>query len=670
VQGAAIEKIDLTLESVNKWIVKGGQALASFYLEGQGLFVRDTLARNGVEVPSRTSTNRAFHALIDYVRFLRENGLERTGDEQQVLAILREICCHYLGALESDSEGVRNSADNSINMFTDGQLLLSVALASTLREVLDLRFEPSSIDTIQRIALEIAAEREKQLLLWNGGKIDPDDEVHDFVTLHLVRGIDTLRGNVGDPNMSRGVAERVERDVLRQLGFSFAGVSSRYDPAELAFSVALLARYEVPNAQQLIESAIRSTVESQGSNGTWPAARMVSYGTRGLLHVTSYEVALTLANLLMRDLLVDDGRLAPQILGALDKSFEFVCTTFAYAGSRKGWANDHARWTGHVESWVTAIVLMFLLRYRDVLTELRQKEVLKHYRSVTENYEGSLPVWPDLLPLVRIQTELSWKALENISDPTDQGELSDSLRRKILNPINSDWTRRPYSISLVLAGPPGSRKTSLVRSIARVLQWPLIILSPPQFLSAGLEGFEATSEKIFQDLLRLRRVIVLFDECEDFFRLRTAEQRVESRTVGAFITSGMLPRLQSLRDKRWVIFVLATNSQIGELDKAVVRQGRFDFAYYLSYPGLFAQKRYIESRLGKSDLSKQFNRALDQFSQAHPKNKPAPVISFSLLDLLIKKIDHANSSTEEDQILSKISEIVGQDEPEDLLART
>jgi SpoVK/Ycf46/Vps4 family AAA+-type ATPase len=101
------------------------------------------------------------------------------------------------------------------------------------------------------------------------------------------------------------------------------------------------------------------------------------------------------------------------------------------------------------------------------------------------------------------------------------------------------------------------------------------VLSPPDFLhNGGIEGFEALADSVFDDLLRLRRVVVLFDESEGFFKTRKSNEPLESRTTGAFITSGMLPRLQALHDNRWIVFVLATNSPLDELDEAVRRPGR------------------------------------------------------------------------------------------------
>ncbi len=152
-------------------------------------------------------------------------------------------------------------------------------------------------------------------------------------------------------------------------------------------------------------------------------------------------------------------------------------------------------------------------------------------------------------------------------------------------------------------------------------------------LKGGLETLECSKTEIFEDLLRLRRVVVLFDEMEDFVRARASKQRTESRTEGAFITSGMLVPLQELREKSWVLFFLGTNLELRSLDDAVTRLGRFDFAERIDYPTVSAQISYINTRLKRPGISEIVTSSLTDYGKELSKKYKANV-TFSHLDEL------------------------------------
>jgi SpoVK/Ycf46/Vps4 family AAA+-type ATPase len=166
--------------------------------------------------------------------------------------------------------------------------------------------------------------------------------------------------------------------------------------------------------------------------------------------------------------------------------------------------------------------------------------------------------------------------------------------------------------------------------MARCLGWPLLSISPAHLLVDGIDGLEARAEAIFDDLLRLKRVVVLFDECEEFFRRRLTVGSPENRTQGAFITAGMLPRLQDLRQRNWTVFVIATNTELEELDPAVIRRGRLDKKQRLGHPTLAAQADYLvevlergrdeSAHLGRSERSA-VRSALVRYDEEHLRER-------------------------------------------------
>jgi len=292
-----------------------------------------------------------------------------------------------------------------------------------------------------------------------------------------------------------------------------------------------------------------------------------------------------------------------------------------------------------------------------VLQNVGQQLILARYGVSAPKRHDEID-WPDLdLAFPPSPVDVALQQIESqlgqYTDPSEGRQLTQALREKVLRPVVEKPGRRPDKASLIFYGPPGSRKTSLVKQMGRALGWPVVVLSPPDFLGeSGLDGFEGSAARIFKDLMRLRRVVILFDECEDFFKPRrrssgqpddkkgqSQSERPEARTIGAFLTAGMLPRLQRLRDNRWVIFVLATNiEELDELDEAVRRPGRFDFADELRHPKLSAQQRYMTEHRRADELApdgvKRFQDALAAYCPDQNSEMPFAVIDYVVAGVL------------------------------------
>ena len=130
---------------------------------------------------------------------------------------------------------------------------------------------------------------------------------------------------------------------------------------------------------------------------------------------------------------------------------------------------------------------------------------------------------------------------------------------------------------------------------------------------------EAQASTVFRRLNYLTQCVIFFDEFEEFFRDRKEENdgkrkkdqennntllsakvnelrkfghngaegrhgfSPHDRTIAAFTTSAMLPRLQELHDAGRSLIILATN-HFEKLDEAIVRAGRFDFKEEINHP--------------------------------------------------------------------------------------
>jgi hypothetical protein len=331
-------------------------------------------------------------------------------------------------------------------------------------------------------------------------------------------------------------------------------------------------------------------------------------GDKQLIYIPSLELAGIVANLAISDLSEGTAHLAPVAQPILLQSMSFLESGYSEAELSSGlpsagWTNDQARQPDVVESWSTALALQIVLRTRRIVRRMEQFRILQTYRVKNpERPRKEWLRWPDLagpIALVRSHEEeeqRARKSLRRISDPSSSGAVSRAVWTDIVRPALRDPFDRPQDVSsFLIYGPPGTRKSSLVGAVANALDWHLVTLAPPDFLRDGIAGFEARAEQIFADLLRLRRVVAFFDECEELFRRRTVVNSPEHRTQSDFITSGMLPRLQDLSQSRWIVFAIATNTELDEIDPAVVRFGRVDAQQRIGHPDVGAQIRYLKT---------------------------------------------------------------------------
>jgi ATPase family associated with various cellular activities (AAA) len=660
------EALDARVVEINRWIDKAGEALQTFFIEDSGGFRRSTLGR---EDGSATSTCRSLHAMVDLRRVLLERGGEITELDKR-LTIVADKWIVPLSEPSSLNE-LRERSGNGQNAFTDAQLLTIASLAPGLAPLLPDSKLASVVGRIPTSTRSLSYQLSQRLVAEGGGSIEPAEgghSVHDFITMHAVRGVDARRDAFGleqqawDPSLADAIHER----ALGQLGFHSADVLSQYDPAELLFGVALLRRFGTANCEEVTRHAVEIIADSQTDDGAWPSSRIVSYEATRLLHVASYEVALTMATVAYRDVVTagpSDEALLLAAVQCLEKSMHLVRSSYLEKDGYAGWANDRTRWHNLIEGWATAIVLLFLIRYRDVLLAIQQRKILHRYRASQPN--PCALHWPELDWAMRLPGKPDTGPLQptSYSDPTD-GEIVRELTERVLGPVALHAAQQPSDSGafLLLYGKPGTRKTSLIKRLADSLAWPVVTLSPPNFLSdGGLEGFEAAADRIFRDLMRLRRCVVLFDECEDFFKPRDSprpddgpiDERPESRTIGAFLTAGMLPRLQDLRDRRWVIFALATNSGLEDLDSAVIRPGRFDIAQEIDHPTLAAQLTYVKEyrqplTAGQRRSLRAALRALAQAS-----NDPMP---FAVIDEVARELRAARLGEDPDSVLAALRE--------------
>ena len=246
----------------------------------------------------------------------------------------------------------------------------------------------------------------------------------------------------------------------------------------------------------------------------------------------------------------------------------------------KGWNSGGQIETlekGQPESWATAVVHMFLSELTTVLSGRIQQQVLRKYKARLPKAVTATPTALDGLLDIDV-------LLRN-----RERRLSSILRTLIIEPYRSQSETKlrrkaiKEPLSALLFGPPGTSKTEIARAVAADVRWPLIELTPSEFVKGSLANVYLQADAIFDDLMDLSAVVVFFDEMDALVQTREGEVQLDIESQ--FLTTTMLPKLTRLHDQARVIFLMATNYQ-ERFDAAIKRAGRFDLLLCMGPPRL------------------------------------------------------------------------------------
>jgi hypothetical protein len=442
------------------------------------------------------------------------------------------------------------------------------------------------------------------------------DDVHPFVKEHALRAALACRElSPGRENekyiaaLRASLALATERLLTRHI----SGLITPGESVVLVFCGAALSTSRNRSDDRLALAALCAAASAQDASGSWPLGRVVR-DEPSRLEISTYEVAWAMTDALTRLLDGPLGRTThavraqeiDSIVAAIGRATAFSQRSMLELDdSQRGWATDHPYQEARIESWTSAIVLQFALAGEKLRDRLRNAEVLGSF-SATYPDDASWPSW------------LRWKKLAITGEPDSAHPIYGYLERHVIEPIEASPQRLPSgegeTASVLLFGPPGTSKTTLVKAVADRLGWPIVSLSPGTFIEQGLEAIEASAKSVFARLLELRRVIVIFDECDELFRDRSPVGATEqTRNISAFVTASMLPKLQDLHDSGKVLFFICTN-HADMMDKAVLRGGRIDHRLGVGPPDAEARRAIIAGFRSELQDARYLDDALEQLS--------------------------------------------------------
>jgi ATP-dependent metalloprotease FtsH len=152
---------------------------------------------------------------------------------------------------------------------------------------------------------------------------------------------------------------------------------------------------------------------------------------------------------------------------------------------------------------------------------------------------------------------------------------------------------------ILLYGPPGTGKTLLAKALAGEAGVPFISVSGSDFDEMFVGVGQKRMKKLFKDARLLSPCIIFIDEIDgiggrDKFRFH------ENATLNQ-----LLVELDGFTNSTGVILIGATNTP-DNLDKALLRPGRFDRLVHIQYPDVNARQEILEYYLSQhNNVSKE-----------------------------------------------------------------
>ena len=172
--------------------------------------------------------------------------------------------------------------------------------------------------------------------------------------------------------------------------------------------------------------------------------------------------------------------------------------------------------------------------------------------------------------------------------------------------INDALDKLPLC-SLILHGPPGTGKTTLVKSLAVTSNVDLIEVTANDLLRPVTDRVMEQSSDVMDALKLLTSTVILFDE----FEVALHKRPETPVSVTEMLTGNMLPKLDALykaAKKNSIAYVLSTN-YVERLEEAAIRDERFDRMKFVYYPDavsracrLVSEFRYLMDKLKAEGL--------------------------------------------------------------------
>jgi adenylate kinase family enzyme len=239
-----------------------------------------------------------------------------------------------------------------------------------------------------------------------------------------------------------------------------------------------------------------------------------------------------------------------------------------------GWVSEHVNKESIIHPWETAQAILFLADLTEAIDQQLQKQLIKKGDFLLRSPKRISEKSSDLEPLLGVE-----KVNPSLFPYT-------FLEKKMLSLFGREH-------SILLYGPPGTGKTTFAEQLASCLGCQMLTITPSDFIAGGVEQVEFRAKAIFTMLERQKDIVVLFDEIDRLIMDRDHPNYSKQADMLQIMTPSMLDKLNNLRNKQRLSFIIATN-YMERIDSAIIRPGRIDRCCILTPPNQKQRENFLD----------------------------------------------------------------------------
>lgn len=188
-----------------------------------------------------------------------------------------------------------------------------------------------------------------------------------------------------------------------------------------------------------------------------------------------------------------------------------------------------------------------------------------------------------------------FKASTNFDDVGGLNELKTYIRKRG-NAYSHEAKLRglPNPKGMLIVGPPGTGKSLVAKSVARVLKVPLIRFDIGRVFGSLVGESEQNFRGALKQIEAIGSCVVWLDEAEKLLSGmggNSGDGGTSTRILGTFLTW--------LQEKTSTVYVVATVNRINNLPAEFTRKGRFDISFFVDFPNELERPDIFDIHLKK-----------------------------------------------------------------------